>query len=736
MTSQAKIDANRKNGRKSKGPITAEGRMRSSLNALKTGNFSKKSEQLRENSLNFETRQHKWMSVGDPRNDPEEFLINRRLFLSFEVERAERAHLQHIRTRIDNAEENEHSEVTAIGARLFHDPAGHHALYGIQPSNRSKVPKTSGNGEVPDENDPSKLVKILEGTQIGCLWLRSNWEVLKARLEDPPRNWQSVHRFQAIRLLGRQPVEAMVDYRVAEIFVASHVIKPMGNSAYDDLLSDMTTGQHETYLKKIGPHWPELKSIREPAEARELLIDLCEWKIEELNEKLEEFKENADAIAEKKWNDLGTDESPKGRSMRAYVHKCESALSRVEELFRKRQGKRKSDEERGNREPRRLEDASSWPMDPAPRQTRVAKPDMPVADEELDLSWAYEGGQAAEFPIPLPQRVGRGEGFAQPALLPRDGEEKALQQQADSPAGDEAYHSQEIGAVDVIEATNVQMTQQSEKTENVRNEPKSDEDMIIAKSQMAVKVTANSEADSGLDSLGSFSNLESQTPEASTCPRESDRQRRRREKRERKEIKQGIETKITAGPPSGDAHSDGSAVPTSDAQDDGLSEPSLLPGGDNAETIEPECHSPAADQAGDAQENGAADAIEEPRDEIAQRSGKTENVGNEPRSDEELVIGKTQMAVEVTANSEADPGLDSFGSFSKPESQTPAVVRRPRESDRERNRREKKEFAEIRRGFETKIKAGHPLDREMLFDIVRATAKVRGFTPPPFPHSP
>ncbi len=55
MTSQAKIDACRKNGRKSRGPTTAEGRMRSSMNALKHGNSSKKREMLRENSLNFET---------------------------------------------------------------------------------------------------------------------------------------------------------------------------------------------------------------------------------------------------------------------------------------------------------------------------------------------------------------------------------------------------------------------------------------------------------------------------------------------------------------------------------------------------------------------------------------------------------------------------------------------------------------------------------------------------------
>jgi G:T/U-mismatch repair DNA glycosylase len=103
------------------------------MNALKHGNYSKKLEMLRENSLNFETRQHKWMSSEDPRNDSETFLVHRRVALSFELERAERAHLQRLRSAIENVEENDYSAVNAIGERLLHDPAGHRSLYGIRP---------------------------------------------------------------------------------------------------------------------------------------------------------------------------------------------------------------------------------------------------------------------------------------------------------------------------------------------------------------------------------------------------------------------------------------------------------------------------------------------------------------------------------------------------------------------------------------------------------------------------
>ena len=54
MASQAQINANRANGRKSRGPITSEGLWISSTNAMKHGRRSKRAVHLREDSFNFE----------------------------------------------------------------------------------------------------------------------------------------------------------------------------------------------------------------------------------------------------------------------------------------------------------------------------------------------------------------------------------------------------------------------------------------------------------------------------------------------------------------------------------------------------------------------------------------------------------------------------------------------------------------------------------------------------------
>jgi len=74
MASPAQIGANQLNSRKSTGPRTPEGLARSSMDALKHGDRSRKLAMLREGACAFEERLHKWMAIGDAQNDVEEYL--------------------------------------------------------------------------------------------------------------------------------------------------------------------------------------------------------------------------------------------------------------------------------------------------------------------------------------------------------------------------------------------------------------------------------------------------------------------------------------------------------------------------------------------------------------------------------------------------------------------------------------------------------------------------------------
>ena len=90
--------------------------------------------------------------------------------------------------------------------------------------------------------------------------MRQRWEEL-GQLE-PGKFWQSHDRLKAIRLLGRQPVDAIEDRRIAEIFVASHALNPVGDSPFDDLLSDMGTSALVRYRKAVKARWPDRSAPR------------------------------------------------------------------------------------------------------------------------------------------------------------------------------------------------------------------------------------------------------------------------------------------------------------------------------------------------------------------------------------------------------------------------------------------------------------------------------------------
>ena len=165
---------------------------------------------------------------------------------------------------------------------------------------------------------------------------------LRAQLE-PGKFWQSHDRLKAIRLLGRQPVDAVEDRRIAEIFVASHALNPVGDSPFDDLKSDMGTSALVRYRKEVTARWPDLVSTKETAQCRQILIDLADRNIERLNAELEVHEQNADANAERTVDRLSFDQSPDGQRIRAYKLKCINGFFRGIETFRKYQGKRQAE---------------------------------------------------------------------------------------------------------------------------------------------------------------------------------------------------------------------------------------------------------------------------------------------------------------------------------------------------------------------------------------------------------
>ncbi len=151
---------------------------------------------------------------------------------------------------VENADEIELGEIHDIGCCLFFDPCGPTALYGKQ-SNNWRKKRTSWKGEAIDPYDPKKLVDVLYSSAAGCRWLREQWEELGAHLKKAKGFWRSADKLKAIRMLGRQPIDAPDDvHSVAAIFLASYAIRRKGDP-FDDLLSDMGSETLAQFVKDV-----------------------------------------------------------------------------------------------------------------------------------------------------------------------------------------------------------------------------------------------------------------------------------------------------------------------------------------------------------------------------------------------------------------------------------------------------------------------------------------------------
>ena len=222
----------RQNGQKSKGPTSPEGKQRSRFNALKHGLKAKRPVLPGEDAQQYQGRLDAWMGDLQPRNDVEQSLVQRAVTLTWQLDRAERAEAARlssiIRAAPEDAARRQEEEAAALGQRLFHDPCGPLPLYPHALYYGHGQPRVSSSGLGDDPDAPPRLLLRLEAKAAGCRWLLDRWAELGALL-DRGLSWQSPDKLRAIRLLGRQPLDAADSELVATIFQACHVLAPQAH---------------------------------------------------------------------------------------------------------------------------------------------------------------------------------------------------------------------------------------------------------------------------------------------------------------------------------------------------------------------------------------------------------------------------------------------------------------------------------------------------------------------------
>ena len=264
MASDAQIQANQRNSRLSCGPVTELGKRKSSQNARKHGFRAVREQVLLEEGYRYEERKRKWMSELDPRTDREEYFAHQQVLTSMMLDGVHSAYIEQVTTEIEEADEREDDHVHELGQRLYFNCAGLACTYGVKGYARLKA-ETSVSGKSVDADEPKKLVKQIASSARGCRWLIQEWTALKERLEGS-KFWQSIDRFQAIRLLGKQPIEAGKKRLIAEIYAASHGIEPCGRGRICTTRTGRSSSHSGTWRATCRPtNWARLSGRSEYA---------------------------------------------------------------------------------------------------------------------------------------------------------------------------------------------------------------------------------------------------------------------------------------------------------------------------------------------------------------------------------------------------------------------------------------------------------------------------------------
>jgi hypothetical protein len=332
MSTPDRAEISRRNGQKSMGPRTVEGKNRSRLNALKHGVTAALPVMPGEDGAALQGRIDAWIDDLRPRSLLESHFIEQAAQISWQLERIERAHVARLTTNILNAEAPEtlltEDEVEELGERLFGDRLGPLQLYPKIDSRNNGTPRTSCSRAGSDPDSPLRLIRRLESTHVGCDWLLARWAELRARLE-LGKSWHSPDKLRAIRLLGRQPLDAADDDDVLSIFIACHVIDPQHSSAYYEIRSDADGADWKRYERRLDKRVAEQPRPSNEVEAREVLSQIVQRATSRLKEKAEACRQRAELVANLSTDRLSFDDSPEGERLRRYQTTCGRSLHKA-----------------------------------------------------------------------------------------------------------------------------------------------------------------------------------------------------------------------------------------------------------------------------------------------------------------------------------------------------------------------------------------------------------------------
>jgi hypothetical protein len=333
MSSAARVKSSRQNGARSRGPLSAQTKAKSSMNSLRDGFRAAPGRVLRgESRAELEALTERWVLKLQPRDGAEADLVTDVVNARWMLRRAEGAHFDFLDARDEHSGLREESRVAKLMIRLTWDRRGSICTYGLT-NCTDGTPGTSSLDSPDDPNEPSELVRQLEACPRGCEVLIENWQSLGARLRDG-LPWQGHDRLLATRLLGRQPTDIARDERVNVIFLASFALHPQDRGdAYEALQSDLGTLELKAFLKSVRSRGPRVVDAGNPAAAKQALVDLVDRAILRLQAKLELHQQLAKEKSASPSAPLTPVEAQELERLRRFELACQRRVHRCEDAF-------------------------------------------------------------------------------------------------------------------------------------------------------------------------------------------------------------------------------------------------------------------------------------------------------------------------------------------------------------------------------------------------------------------
>jgi hypothetical protein len=322
MISQAKLEANRRNAKKSTGPRTQEGKRRSSLNAMKHALTARLPLLPDENPRAFNDRMSHWMEYLKPRNGLEMTQVSRAAYCSWQLGRVERAQAARLCARALNEEDDkrhrEEVEVTELALRLLSNPGGIQSGADHVKAERPDDAGAAGGAEqsaFDAENHPALIGGRLESSKTGCMWIVEQWTELGSMLENDGV-WLAPQRFKAMRLLGTYPGDPLAPLALDVLLRACRVLDP--NAA------DLASLNSPVGRPDVAERSDETR-LAEEARARRELLELVKNETERIEARLVEHAERAELEGLLANHFSAWDDSPQGERLRRYeltFHRC------------------------------------------------------------------------------------------------------------------------------------------------------------------------------------------------------------------------------------------------------------------------------------------------------------------------------------------------------------------------------------------------------------------------------